>query len=159
MVLSSSCKCSQLPCEYQPGLSSDGRPSLSSTSFTEGGRQTHAHTYTRGHTHRIQLQHDRTASLLKPQRSPVAPQEETVEVAKEKTKLPSDNYTAAVQKLNDSRGSFQAVVQGPRGNPEGTNKNRQDTKLWNTRVHGLALKKKKKKTQLITNNRQRNTIS
>lgn len=36
MVLSNSCRCSQLPWEYQPGLSSDGSPSLSSTSFTEG---------------------------------------------------------------------------------------------------------------------------
>lgn len=36
MVLSSSCRCGQLPWEYQPGLSSDGSPSLSSTSFTWG---------------------------------------------------------------------------------------------------------------------------
>lgn len=34
IFLSSSWRCGQLPWEYQPGLSSDGRPSLSSTSFT-----------------------------------------------------------------------------------------------------------------------------
>ncbi|TNN85370.1 hypothetical protein EYF80_004392 [Liparis tanakae] len=36
MVLTSSWRCGQLPWEYQPGLSSDGSPSLSSTSFTAG---------------------------------------------------------------------------------------------------------------------------
>lgn len=34
IFLSNSWRCGQLPWEYQPGLSSDGRPSLSSTSFT-----------------------------------------------------------------------------------------------------------------------------
>lgn len=36
MVLSSLWRCGQLPWEYQPGLSSDGSPSLSSTSLTGG---------------------------------------------------------------------------------------------------------------------------
>lgn len=36
ILLSSSWRCGQLPWEYQPGLSSEGSPSLSSTSFTVG---------------------------------------------------------------------------------------------------------------------------
>ncbi|KAK5880573.1 hypothetical protein CesoFtcFv8_023586 [Champsocephalus esox] len=40
MVFSSSWRCGQFPWEYQPGLSSDGSPSLSSTSFTGRENQT-----------------------------------------------------------------------------------------------------------------------
>ncbi len=60
MVLSSSWRCGQLPWEYQPGLSSDGSPSLSSTSLTGGEEREWDTTNSR-------LQHDRTAS------SPPAP--------------------------------------------------------------------------------------
>lgn len=70
MVLSSSWRCSQLPWEYQPGLSSDGSPSLSSSSLTGGedGESDTASCY-------MTAQHHQTQSAKPPlQRSPAAPQ-------------------------------------------------------------------------------------
>lgn len=59
MVLSRSWRCSQLPWEYHPGLSSDGSPSLSSSSLT-GGEDRESDTTVWPNS---QLLYDRTASL------------------------------------------------------------------------------------------------
>lgn len=48
MVLSRLWRCGQLPWEYQPGLSSDGSPSLSSTSFTGETDDTESSLLSRG---------------------------------------------------------------------------------------------------------------